>query len=417
MDLSGRGDPSPMPHAEDDDIQDLIESLISSYKFGIPESSERNGPSPPPEPVTERQAEDVHSNIEPINTPPSIAELRQQCVLAFETCVHYESLMNHQWAENRFADFNLSVEGVGALSESGASPDSCFESGQDDMALVQNALTMLKNFLAECISCAKERSSTDAATEKVDSSLEKLALIVAAIRKTGMRSRLARDGRFKLKEHEELAAFLRVICLRRNTSNKFGIEVGKEDRKDVFKFERLSTQEIIKISEEVQLSKAQQRLIEVNLRRRNRFLQAQEHSKNLKACQNGKQEIVGNTRVELDRGTQRLPNMKPLSPENPERNSTRGLAQRQIQPTPTAAETKAPTAEGSFQVRRAKRTASQPAMTVMSAITAITALTAAAQYPKAPDVCQKSTMFKCPCCCQTLPAKFGTDKDLWKYRS
>lgn len=412
---SGRS-PSPKPSTNKDDSQGLIESLISSYKSWVLEPTETSVQPPSPESVKEQRVKVVSSasNRESAEVPafPSIAELSRQCVSAFETCMRYEGLMDHQWAENRFADFNLFVDGVGALSTSTASLDSRFESRPDDLILVQSILTMLKDFLAECISCAKAQSNIDAATKKVDSSLENLALIAVAIRRTGIRSRLARaDGRFNPEEHGELGAFLRIICLRQHTRNDLSIEVGKEAQSGGFKFERLSTEERIKVSEKFKPSDTQQRLIEVNLRRRNRFLRAQEHSEKLKSRQSDKRESASNTRRELGSENARLPNMAPVSQESTQRSPTGDPDGGHSPPASSLPETKASTAEGTFQIPKSKRTASQPAMT------AITALTAAAQYPTAPSLSQNSTIFKCPCCCQALPAEFSTNGDLWKYRS
>ncbi|KAH7124685.1 hypothetical protein EDB81DRAFT_846974 [Dactylonectria macrodidyma] len=386
--------------------------MIDSYKSAVPELTEGNSQRQPGRPTQIWRV--AVSDREPATALPSlsIAELTRQCVSAFETCVRHERLMKHQWAENRFADFNLFVDGVGALSASTASLDSRFESRPDDLVLIKSVLTMLKNFLVQCIRCAEAQSSTDEAIDKVDSSLDNLALIAVAIRKTGKRSRLEKaDRKFKPEEHAELKDFLRILCLRRHTRKEAGKEAGKVAERDDFKFEKLSTQECINISTEFELSEPQQRLVEVNMRRRNRFLQTQEHSEKLKARRSEEPAKAGDTREETDVGTKQLPNVEAGSQGNFVKITTRDPGKRIILHAPTIPETKASTAEGSFQVRRAKKTPSQPAMT------AITTLTAAARYPKAPETCQKSKMFKCPCCCQTLPAGFGTDKDLWKYCS
>lgn len=390
------------------DKDELVESLISSYKSAVPELTERSPQRKTGQPAQVRRQDVSLSERGPATTLSSlsIAELTRQCVSAFETCVHYERLMKHQWVENRFADFNLFIDGVGALSASSASLDSRFESRPDDLVLIKSVLKMLKDFLFQCIKCAEAQSSTDAATKRVDSSLENLALIAVAIRKTGKRSRLERaDRRFNPEEHTELRDLLRILCLRQNSRKEAGNDAVRND----FKFRKLSTQECITTSKEFELSEPQQRLIEVNLHRRNRFLRAQEHSQKLKARQSEEPAKFDDTREETDAEIKRLPNAEAVSQGNI-RNITREPGKRIILQAPTIPETKASTAEGGFQFRKAK-TPSQPAMT------AITILTAAAQYPEAPQTCQKSSMFKCPCCCQVLPAEIGIDKDLWKYSS
>lgn len=195
-----------------------IEPFIDSYKFALPKLTERDSQRQPGEPAPVRRV--AVSNREPAVALPSlsIAELTQQCVSAFETCVNHERLMEHQWAENRFADFNLFVDGVGALSVSRVSLDSRLETRPNDLVLIKSVLAMLKDFLVQCIKCTKSQSGTDGAMKKVDTSLENLALIAVASRKTGKRSRLEKaDGRFKPKEHTELRDLLRILCSRQHS--------------------------------------------------------------------------------------------------------------------------------------------------------------------------------------------------------
>ncbi|KAJ4264712.1 hypothetical protein NW764_015797 [Fusarium oxysporum] len=386
----------------------LIESLIDSYKSTIPEPTEGYLQRQLGRPAQIRRVAVSDKELSPALLSQSVAELTRQCVSAFQICISHEMLMKHQWADNRFADFNLFVDGVGALSASRVSVDSRLESRPDDLILIKTILMMLEDFLTQCIRCVQTQSRTDEAVGKVDSSLENLALVAVAIRKTGKRSRLKKaDRRFKPEEHKKLKDFLRILCLRQGTKK----EPGNEAEKDDFKFEKLSSQEFINTSKEFELSEPQQRLIEVNLRRRNCFLRAQEHSEKLKARQTEEPAKAGDAGEEADTKTKQLPNVEAISHGNLVENTTRDYNQGIIPHAHTTPETKASTAEGSFKVRRTKKTPSQHAMT------AITTLTAAARYPKAPKTCKESKMFKCPCCCQTLPAEFGTDKDLWKYCS
>ncbi|KAL7955404.1 hypothetical protein V8C34DRAFT_246525 [Trichoderma compactum] len=142
------------------------------------------------------------------------------------------------------------------------------------------------------------------------------------------------------------------MCLRQHAKNEFGVEAQHE----VSKLDALPTEECIKFSQRLKLSEAQQRLIEVNLRRRNRFLQAQERDR---------QENVDD-------------------------------------------HTKASTTQGNSWVQQAEKKASKPIMM------ALTALGAAGRYPKPPDLPQGAIAFKCRCCCETLPACFATDSDHWR---
>lgn len=289
----------------------------------------------------------------------SIRDLCRECTSAFENCTRHKSLMEHDWAKYSSAEFSVIVDSDSfALFVFRASFDGCLDSEPSKRfkLIVPRILTILRDDLIECIRCAEAQSSTDEATKKVDSSLKSMSQMMESLTESNMQSCFPQsDGRSKPEEHEELRAFMGIMCLRQHTKNEFGVEA----RYDVSKLDALSTEECIKISQELKLSKAQQRLIEVNLRRRSRFLQAQERNR---------QESVGDP-------------------------------------------TKASTTQGNPGVQEAEEKVSQPIMT------ALTALSAAGRYPKAPKLPQGAMAFECPCCCETLPACFATDNDHWRYFS
>lgn len=286
----------------------------------------------------------------------SIRDLCRECTSAFENCTRHKSLMEHDWAKYSSAEFSVIVGSDSfALSLFRASFGLCLDSEPSNrfILIVPRVLTILRDDLIECIRCAEAQSSTDEATKKVDSSLKSMSQIMESITESNMQSCFPQsDGRSKPEEHEELRAFLGIMCLRQRTKNEFGVEA----RYEVSKLDALSTEECIKISQELKLSKAQQRLIEVNLRRRSRFLQAQERDR---------QESVGDP-------------------------------------------TKASTTQGNSGVQEAEEKVSQPVMT------ALTALRAAGRYPKAPKLPEGTMAFKCPCCCENLPAVFANDNKLWR---
>jgi hypothetical protein len=365
-------------HFYSEDEAAKLESPIYSSKSPPLEFTERNVQHQRTEPAKARQVAFSLPDGAPTLSSISVTDLSRQCIAAFETCMHHESLMNHEWAENRSADFNLFVDGIGALSPSDTSLNSLFESRQDDLVSLKSILLMLKDFLLQCISCAEAQSNTDAATKKVDSSLENLALIAVAIGQTGVPSRLERaDERFTPEEHENLRNVLESICLRQYHRPEADNEARKGAQTDNHK-----------------LSEPQQRLVEVNLRRRNRFMRAQEYSEKLKDRQDKVpvtgNEIEGNGDDEVE---------TPPQKEAPSLTSSKK----------SILGTQASSAEGIFKIRKGKERDSQPAMT------AITTPTATAQYLDAPGTYQESKILKCPCCCQNLPAVFSKDNDLWKY--
>ncbi|KAK0755886.1 hypothetical protein N5P37_011562, partial [Trichoderma harzianum] len=302
------------PKMDKNDSESSIESPIDSESSGVPKPAETSVQPPPLESVEERQVEAVSyssrkESTEALSTS-SITELCRQCTSAFETSearVGGGTLLRLQYL--------YYINCIGVRSASRAFLDSCLDSGQSTRLLLSNILTMLKKFLAECISCAEAQSGIDAATKKVDTSI-------------------------KPEEHEELRAFLGIMCLRQHTKNEFGVEA----RYDVSKPDALSTEECIKNPKSS------------SCLRRNRFLQAQERDQ---------QESV----------------------DDP---------------------TKASTTQDNSWFQEAEKRASQPAMM------ALTALRPADRYPRAPKLPQGATAFKCPCCCETLPAEFANDDKLWR---
>lgn len=94
----------------------MIESLIDSYKSAAPGLKERKSQDQPAQPAQIRPV--IIADPEP--SSKSIAELTREYVSDFKTCVRSEWLMKNQWAESRFADFNLFVDGFGSLSASRA---------------------------------------------------------------------------------------------------------------------------------------------------------------------------------------------------------------------------------------------------------------------------------------------------------
>lgn len=57
---------------------------------------------------------------------PPASELAVQCLAKFDECIHREALAHNQWADNRRADFNIWVDGVGAMAGKTASLDARF---------------------------------------------------------------------------------------------------------------------------------------------------------------------------------------------------------------------------------------------------------------------------------------------------
>lgn len=153
---------------------------------------------------------------------------------------------------------------------------------------------------------------------------------------------------------------------------------------------------------------------DANLRRRNRFLQAQKHSEHLKSRhathlaarphQSQPQDDSNTTESELTSQlattsqpvsqTQRLPSAKsPNAWEN----------------TVSGASASAPDSKMKLDFREA----GQPSSGSEGSRTVITKITASTSYPcvRVP-IGQQS--FQCPCCCQTLIRDYAVDENLWR---
>ena len=221
--------------------------------------------------------------------------------------------------------------------------------------------------------------------------LDQLARIAVAIRRSGTRSRLQKaDRMFKLEDHEDLRAHLTAVVL---SQGPFSAEY-------TFSPEQIN---------QSKLSTVQLRLINCNLKRRNRFLYAQQHSKSLDAASSTRipPRVVTDPKTapeqpEPETGPQRKPEKsmpsvsKPVSAEPVEQLYNPSLK------TGTSA-------SGVTDLLSLPQNLvpSQAATTQLS--TTVTKL----DYPHAPKKNDDALFFRCPCCCQTLPAIIS-DTSRWK---
>lgn len=210
--------------------------------------------------------------------------------------------------------------------------------------------------------------------QNIELMLDQLARIAVAVRRSGKRSRLQKaDQRFKLEEHEDLQKHLITVLLARPEFSKEQIEPSK-------------------------LSKVQQRLIYCNLKRRNRFLYAQQHSKWLDPDTAGRPsqaqtiETIG-TRPPTDGGAAK------------EKQKSLPLSEEAANPTIRTG-TSASAVSDSLALSRALIPA--PAASTVMSSTVIDI-----KYPSPPKIKEGARVFTCPCCCQTLPATL-LEENRWK---
>ncbi|KAF4336314.1 hypothetical protein FBEOM_9830 [Fusarium beomiforme] len=203
----------------------------------------------------------------------SARDLSNKCLEAFQQCLTGQSadpgLLDQVTSLDerfvyRLADFNLWIDGIGALAPSKASLDSRLSERQIDLSLVKGNLIMLFQSLEDCLNLLKTKQSLQDALLDIDSALESLVSLSLAIRRTGRRSRLHKADRlFNPEEHDELRKHLEAIILLRPGE-------GPCDGDDEFKRKMDS------------LTAVQNHLVMANLKRRNRYIQAHLHSLGLK---------------------------------------------------------------------------------------------------------------------------------------
>lgn len=208
--------------------------------------------------------------------------------------------------------------------------------------------------------------------------LDQLARIAVAVRQLGRNSRLQKaDHRFRPSNHEGLEAHLNTILLARREVSKDQIDTPR-------------------------LSDVQQRLVYCNLKRRNRFLYAQQHSKqsNPLSTENHSHSVVP------------VNTMDPTDAQPGRHNDNKS------QPANIGR------AAGGYDAKTGTSTSALnhscllytdpvpvPAAPVASTITSTAAVDL--EYPLPPSTDDDAHEFRCPCCCVTLPAEL-LEGNRWK---
>jgi hypothetical protein len=324
-------------------------------------------------------------------TTASVTKLTEDCIFKFEQLLIPDNSRRIEILESRLADFNLWVDGVGALARPGASLDSRLQNRAKDLVLVKNVLIMLADSLDYYDSLAGDDTTSDASIQNIDSAIKNLALIGVAIRRTGKASRNRRadrtfnpDGYGDLRKHLECIVLLRPSeeALFRETEQ--GLFIAKMDSGE--------------------LSTIQKRLIEANLRRRHNFLRAQKH-----AITQKEGPIPLPTPIDSTAINDSTPE-DAIVTENPDYVAPKQNLRTKTGAAPTISGfSLASTAEGTLQYAPADRK-----YTPRTAKTQITFIASDAEFPKAPSISSSREISRCPCCCQSLPVETFVDPKLWK---
>ncbi|KAF4946044.1 hypothetical protein FGADI_11481 [Fusarium gaditjirri] len=341
----------------------------------------------------------------------AIYSASQICRKSLSECIEVEELMQNEWAENRLADFNLWASGLGASIQGRASLDARLALRPDARDAVANLLQVLTDAVEGFRGSAQstntgcdqgatgsdsedpprsfspwsEDSESDSeleatlddswsplskAKETVNSILDLLVRIAITIRRSGSQSRLRKaDRKFKVEEHEELQRHLVVVML---SHGPFSSDYTfSSDQTDASK-----------------LTPIQWRLINCNLKRRNRFLYAQQHAKALDTPANSSAQQDAAAKPEVQnlpaRPVSSIPVQKPSAKSVAIATSASGITDL---PAVLPALPKGPVSSHATRTQLSTTVIKLP-------------------YPRPPKVGDDALVFSCPCCCQTLPAGF-----------
>ncbi|KAJ6024228.1 hypothetical protein N7540_005025, partial [Penicillium herquei] len=361
-------------------------------------------------------------------TVETIAEVVKTCVDGLVECLAVEALMENEWAENRLADLNLWISGTGALARGRASLDHRLATRPEAREVVLNSLRLLGSMIDEC----KEASSPDQgwqisseeihddsfeeppvrsfspwsddsnsssgsesanirggkppsytslveeAMHNVESIIDQLARLAVAIRRSGRRSRLQKaDQLFKPEDHQELRNHLVTMFL-----HKLGLLKESNDAIDSSK-----------------LSDVQMRLIDCNLRRRNRFIYAQSHSQGLVPVK-----VDSRIQVQMSQSVEISEKRETIAAHG----SISSQKEVDVQTVTTLRTgTSASAISASFLFPTINQTAPSASSSIMSS-TVIDL-----DYPRPPKIMNASHIFRCPCCCESLPVAMA-NKNKWR---
>lgn len=224
--------------------------------------------------------------------------------------------------------------------------------------------------------------------QNVEMILDQLARIAVAVRRSGKRSRLQKaDQRFKAEEHKDLQQHLITML-------------------SLLARPRASNEEIdpSKLREEIYLSKlseVQQRLIHCNLKRRNRFIYAQQHSKWLDPGTAGR---LSQPQTSKAIGT------RPANDGEVAKEEQKSLET----PVHEAADAPInPTIRTGTSASAVSDRLDLPQIPVPAASTIMSSTVIDLQYPHPPKRKETARIFTCPCCCQALPVTLS-EKNRWK---
>ncbi|GAP92591.1 putative WD domain-containing protein [Rosellinia necatrix] len=339
--------------------------------------------------------------MDPAFAKASLADLTRSCFEGARQSIQRLEGKDKIYMQTRLADLRLWADSVGATAQAKASLDQRFQHRPADLYFIRGLLFMLQGFFSECSIAADNKSDTTDIISNINSTIDSLAILGVQIRRSGRKSRLEKaDGSFdgNREKYRTFRAHLACIIVSRPTENGRPENEGREIH-SVDYFANLK------------LTSIQERLIEANLRRRHRFLEAQRHSRGLEDA-HGLENAYG--LEDLSITPQQTITETPSSHAKQGANSTsaRNVAatmQALLRgPRHGAPLTTVTSASGLDSKWGGLRDSRRPSSTA----TRITTITAAARYPKA-HAPSEQKLIKCPCCCQAIPAS-EAEASQWK---
>ena len=317
----------------------------------------------------------------------STATVTRRCLHKFQQCIQQLQAKDKIHIQTRLADLRLWSDSVGAAASAKASLDSRFQHRSKDIYLIQQLLSMLEGFLQECLTAASDGSDIQDTFINIDSTVDSLALVGVQIRRSGRKSRLRKaDGSFdeNRDRYRKLRAHLACILTAKPTKEGRPDNEGKEiNSVDYFA--------------DMELPSIQERLAEANLRRRHRFVEAQNHSHGMKDPSTKASYTVIPQQFITMAATDTKRRISPMQ----DIKVATALRQKQVRPpdagqnAPTIPTTSASGIDSKWGGLQKNRRAGSR----------ISAITAAEVYPRPhPPSSEDQKLVKCPCCCQAIPA-------------
>lgn len=217
--------------------------------------------------------------------------------------------------------------------------------------------------------------------KEVEDSFNRLTRLIVAIRKSGTQSRLRKaDSLFDAKHPQIRSLRLHLETLLLVKPDKDGNSASSAEKLD-----------------SARLTPIQSRLIDANLKRRNRFLYAQKHAEKLGTNSFSAVNMQGK---------------RPVSAKQPQDSAvsdTKYISQGTkilIKDDPPVQSTTTATLVGdTLEV--------SPKQVIKSATTVVSVTSARISYPKPPPIHDDQLLFTCPCCCQSLHSEL-TRGNHWK---